>query len=183
MRIGWGQEMADCRFELPPRFAVADRRLAGRAVAAWRAAGGAAVAGFDADSLVLAAGGDGPVVTRCGPAVAMAFDIDCGALLADRPVSGPGLAATLRAACAAGLADRQPVPIEARLPGAAGATILVRGVALPLAGTDAVQIVLSWREGLGRAATARLRAEIGMISSETPGKTARSDPFSAECAG
>ncbi|WP_426169769.1 hypothetical protein [Sandarakinorhabdus sp. DWP1-3-1] len=184
MRIAWGQDMADCGFDLPPRFGVAERRLAGQAVAAWRAAGGAAIAGFEANSLVLAGEPAGPVVTQCGAAVAEAFGLEPGMALAGRP----GLAAAL---CdAAGGGDRQPVPIEARLPGLAGSTILVRGVMLPLvdgarppAGGDAVQVVMNWREILGRAATARLRHEIGLILAERPAKSARIDPFSRNTAG
>jgi hypothetical protein len=76
------------------------------------------------------------------------------------------------------------VPFEACLAAPGRACVLVRGVALPLSeGRDPdmiphlVQIFINWRELLDRAATTRIRREIGTalrIAAPNPTKT---DPF------
>jgi hypothetical protein len=95
-----------------------------------------------------------------------------------------GLAAELRAACDLIVFDPQPVPFEASLAAPGCACILVRGVALPLSDAlDAsgiphqVQVILNWRELLDRAATTRLRHEIGAALRLVRPKSTKIDPF------
>jgi hypothetical protein len=164
-------------FELPPQFPVAERRLAGLALAQWRRDRHQPVAGY-ADNSILIAEPDGrPRVTVAGNAVAASFGLLPGAHL-DAP---GGLAAELRAACDLIAIDLMPVPFEANLPAPGGACILARGVALPIGPRmELVQVILSWREVLDRSATRRLRREIGAALRHSPRKTMQIDPFSPE---
>ncbi len=159
-------------FTVPISFGRSERRLAGRAVDAWMAAGGEGADGFEANSLFIADPAGRPVIVQAGRAVTAAFGLAAGMAL-----EGPGLAAEARAACDLIALRPEPVPFEATLSGRGRACILVRGVALPLGrDIETVQIIVSWREVLDRAATARLRRELGAALLEVR-NTSRFDPF------
>jgi hypothetical protein len=74
----------------------------------------------------------------------------------------------LRAACDLIAIVRRPLPFEASVPMPGGATILARGVVLPLAfgadksggDRDCVQAIVNWRQLLTRSAASRLRREV-----------------------
>lgn len=177
MRTGWGSDTLDCRFDVPPRFGIVERRMAGQALDAWAACGQAAVSGFDDNSLFI---DDRAVITSAGAAVAATFGLAAGMTLAGRD----GLAAEFLSACDRIALHPVPVPFEASLTSRRSAAILTRGVALPLfAGgrhTNVVQIVVSWREVLNRAATTRLRRELGAALRFSAPISAKPDPFSAK---
>ncbi len=183
MRTGWGGEAMDCGFDVPPRLAVAERRMAGRAIDAWTAGGRVAVAGFDGNCLTVVDRDGAAVVDGCCAAITGAFGLVPGMVL-----SGcGGLAGEIVAACDLIALRPEPVPFEASLMAPGRALMLVRGVALPLFSDDGetgrVQVVVNWREVLNRAATTRLRREIGAILRHHPVISAKSDPFSPKSAG
>jgi len=179
MRDGWDGEAIECRFDAPPRFGITERRMAELALDAWAAAGCGVVAGFDANSVMIADPAGRAIVTAVAPAIAATFGLVAGMAL----TGGEGLAAELTAACDLIALRPEPVPFEASLVAAGCACILLRGVALPLfvAGHDThnVQAVVSWREVLDRAATTRLRRELGAAFRFSPPISARRDPFAA----
>lgn len=181
MRAGWGDEGGDCRFDLPPRFASTERRMAGLAIAMWKAGGREALAGFASNSIYLTDRGGCVVVGRVGVAVAAAFGLVAGMRLTKRA----GLAAELTAACDLIALDPVPVPFEASLSGPA--LLLVRGVALPLFDncreTGEVQIVINWREVLNRAATSRLQREMGAALPARRRISSKIDPFAPRSIG
>lgn len=168
---------SDLRFDLPPRFETVERRLASRALDRWRAGGRAFVAGFDDHSLVIADPGGMACIIAAGAGITATFGLAAGMHLDGRT----GLAAEVRAACDLIAIDPQPLPFEASLAAEGRACILLRGVALPIGpAADPVQIVISWRELLDRAATSRLRREVGSALRSIRPATAHSDPFAAE---
>jgi hypothetical protein len=173
----------DARFELPPQFVIAERRMAGQAIDRWRLGGKTLVTGFDSHSLIITDPAGAPVIEYAGDAIGAAFALAAGMRLEGRE----GLVAEVRAACDLIALDPQPVPFELSLTTAA-ALILARGVALPIGPglepakpgqiPDRVQVVLNWREVLDRAATTRLRRELGASLRLVPPILAKTDPFS-----
>ena len=133
-----------------------ERRLTGRAIQAWKAAGRLAVPGFDAVSLFVRDPAGRAVVARAGTEITAHFGLFPGMTLDSR-----GLAAEARAACDLIALRPEPVEFETTLAARGRACILLRGVALPL-GPDItlVQVIVGWREVLNRGATARLRREL-----------------------
>lgn len=145
------------RFDLPVGVSRFERRLPSRAIDAWLAAGGEAADGFEANSLFVRDPAGRPVIAQAGRAVTATFGLTAG-----MPLDGRGLAAEARAACDLIALRPEPVPFEATITGPGRACILTRGVALPLGrDIEMVQVIVSWREVLNRAATARLRRELG----------------------
>lgn len=173
-------ETADCWFDLPPRVGAVERRMAGMALHAWAVGGRAAVPGFDDNRLTIADPAGQPCVTAAAPAITAIFGLAPGMVLSGRH----GLAAELLAACDLIALQPRAVPFEASLAAPGRALILVRGVALPLFAdgrdTDLVQIIVSWREVLNRAATTRLRRELGAAFRFSAPISAISDPFAAK---
>ena len=180
MRVDFAADQGDCRFDLPPHFAILERRMSGLALDAWAAGGRALVPGFDANSLVIVDPGGRTVIESAGDAIAATFGLAPGQALERRG----GLSAELCAACDLIALRPLPVPFEASLMGPRSACILVRGVALPIIdgarAVERVQVVVSWREVLGRAATVRLQRELGAALRQSRAFSANSDPFSTE---
>lgn len=146
--------LADPAFELPPPLPLNERRRAGEARAAWQASGGALVCGHDDYSVIVADPGGTAWLRRVGRAVEASFGIVANASLSRRDA----ITAELCAACDLVALNPLPLHFEATLPGLA--CILLRGVALPIDCGASVQIVLSWREILNDAATARLERDL-----------------------
>jgi hypothetical protein len=141
-----------------------ERRLTGAAHDLWQRSGGLNVAEFADNAIVIVDPAGKATNIRAGAAIEVTFGLAAGMRLNGLP----GLAAELRAACDLIAFDPQPVPFEACLAAPGRACVLVRGVALPLSeGRDPdmiphlVQIFINWRELLDRAATTRIRREIG----------------------
>lgn len=173
MRRATGQQ-GDSAFELPPRFPVIERRRAGVALAAWQKSGQALVPGHDDHSVVVDDPGGAAWLRRVGLSVTETFGI-----IADLPLERRDPITTeLCAAC--DLIALNPVPLhfEASLMAPGLACILLRGVALPLAEGTRVQIILSWREVLNRAATARLERDLTTALRLSRPILPRFDPFS-----
>lgn len=165
---------ADAAFEFPPRFALVERRRAGLAVSAWHAAGRALVPGHDDHSVIVDDPGGAAWLRRVGVLVSDTFGI-----VSDLPLDRRDpFTAELCAAC--DLVALHPVPLhfEASLMAPGLACILLRGVALPLGDGAQVQIVLSWREVLDRAATARLRRDFTAALRLSRPESSNLDPFS-----
>ena len=138
-------------FEVPPALADgAERRLTMR-LASLR---GPSLHEFRDTAVTLAFDGEAVTVVAVGAAVAASFALDAGPLDAARD----GLAARLHAACAALRVAKAVVAFEAAVPAASAVCVLLRGVLLPTQG--GAEAVLSWKEVLGRDATARLRVEL-----------------------
>ena len=170
----------DPRFEQPPHFLVVDRRMAGVARDLWQRSGGMPVAEFADHALVIADPAGDATIISAGAAIEAMFGLCAGMRLDGLS----GLAAGVRAACDLTLFDPKPVPFAASLDAPGLACVLVRGVALPLSdGLDAggvphqVQLVINWRELLDRAATTRLRREIGAAMRLARPNSAKMDPF------
>lgn len=173
MRGGLGKD-AESIFELPPRIPVGERRRAGLAEAAWQAADHRLVHGFDDFTVIVDDPGGMALLRRVGQAVADTFG-----LVADMPLSRRDpINAELSAACDLIALRPAPLHFEASLMAPRLACILLRGVALPIEDDRAVQIVLSWREVLNRAATARLRRDLTAALAISPRNLSVSDPFS-----
>jgi hypothetical protein len=169
-------EHADWASDLPPQFALIERRRAGLAEAAWNAAGRGWVPGFDSYSLIIADPGGVTRLVRVGLAVTETFG-----LVADMALErGIALNTELCAACDLVALESEPVHFEANLTTPQTACILLRGVALPLADERHVQIVLSWREVLNRTATARLRRDFVAALRQTRPISTSFDPFSRD---
>lgn len=166
----------DTAFDLPPGFALVERRRAGLAVAAWEAAARGWVPGFDECSLTVVEPGGRAWLERVGLAVTESFGLVADTGLERRDP----LTTELCAACDMIAVQAAPLHFEAAFIGAQAASVLLRAVALPLADGERVQIVLSWREVLNRTATARLRRDfVAALRKSTP-KTAAFDPFSRD---
>lgn len=157
-----------------------ERRLTGVARGLWQRSGGLQVAEFADNAIVIVDPAGKATIISAGAAIEATFGLAAGMRLDGLP----GLAAELRAACDLIAFDLQPVPFEACLAAPGRACVLVRGVALPLSeGRDAdaiphlVQILINWRELLDRAATTRLRREIGAALRVAAPNRAGIDPF------
>ncbi len=161
----------------PPPLAGIERRLASLATQAWAASEGGYVGGFDVNSVLIADPAGLALVEEVGDTIASQFGVVPGMALARRS----GLAGELAAACDLIALSPRPLPFETSLAGKGGALLLVRGIALPIAvGADAgkVQAILNWREVLNRAATRRLRMELGAALAMAGRPAAgRPDPF------
>jgi hypothetical protein len=169
-------QCADWVSELPPQFALVERRRAGLAEAAWNAAGRGWVPGFDDYSVTICDPGGETALVRVGFAVTETFG-----LVAEMALErGNALNTELCAACDLVALEAIPVHFEASLTTSRSACILLRGVALPLADQRHVQIVLSWREVLNRTATARLRRDFVAALQKTGPILTKIDPFSAD---
>ena len=170
----------DPRFELPPQFAVVDRRMAWPARDLWRQSGGRRLAEFADHALVVADPAGSAIIVSVGAAIEAIFGLS-----AELRLDGlTGLAPEVRAACDLIVFDPQPVPFEASFSAPGWACMLVRGVALPLSDElDAggiplrVQIFINWRELLDRVATTRTRREIGAALQPARSKCAKIYPF------
>lgn len=175
MRVASG-DGADSSFEMPPRFLFVERRRSGLAEAAWQRTGRVEVPGFDETSITVADPGGRASLERVGLAVTESFG-----LVADLVLERTDpFTAELCAAC--DLVALRPVPLhfEASITTPQAACILLRGVALPLAQSDRVQIVLSWREVLNRTATARLRRDFVAALQQSRPNPPNFDPFSPD---
>lgn len=141
----------------PDGSGLVERRLAGRALAAWRQGG--TLDGFGDHALLVADPAGAMRLERVGRALA-----PLGLQAGDTLDARPGLAAELRAACHLVTLRPEPLPFEAMVRTADGTGLLVRGVALPLAGgadpVARVEIVASWRQLLDRSAGRRLKREL-----------------------
>ncbi len=166
---------AELTFEPPPQLSWRpERRLAGRALALWKAASRdgelPAAAEFERGELMcscadrstaLQAAGGGANVSRVGATIAETFELACGPL-AD---SATPLGRRLRRAFAKLIEVSAPISFEASfVAGRSGGILLTRGVLLPLldnAGlpTRAVA-VMTWKETLSAAASFRLHDEL-----------------------
>lgn len=170
--------VVESAFDLPPQFALVERRRAGMAEGDWRRAGRALVQGFENHSVIVDDPGGAARLRLVGPAVGVTFGLVAGMTL----TRGDAIGAELCAACDLIALCPEPLHFEASLTAPRLACILVRGVALPIEADTAVQIVLSWREVLNRAATARLRRELTTALRFSPRISHGCDPFSRDSA-
>jgi hypothetical protein len=183
MRGAAAIEWSDLRFDVPPHFVVMERRMAGQALDRWLEGGRGLVPGFDDNGLVIADRAGMACIESAGAAVTATFGLAAGMRLDGRD----GLAAEVRAACDLIAIDPRPLPFEASLSAPGRALILLRGIALPIgAGVSPaergqiparVQIIVNWREVLNRAATTRLRRELGAALRLVRPIQTRTDPF------
>lgn len=169
-------------FEPPPRVGRSvERRLAGRAAALWHECRGqAAMPGeidyhaatcpmplddFTANSIMLGMRGENVTVDAVSREIAAAFGLECGRLARGRDSE---LAGRLTAAVDSLFARPTAIPFEGSLVAAGddAATLLTRGVVLPLADAagrvTAAHVVVTWKETLSPHASDRLRREIGL---------------------
>ena len=177
--------VANPAFDLPPHFAVVERRMAGQALDRWQARGRGLVTGFEANSLVIADPIGAATIDSVGSAIAAAFGLAAGMVL-----GSTGLAAELRAACGLMAIDIAPQPFEATLDIGADGCILLRGIALPICGhaagaigddiPDFVQVVVNWREVLNRSASARLQRELVTALQIVRAVSPKIDPFAPD---
>nr|WP_295664423.1 hypothetical protein [Polymorphobacter sp.] len=176
----------EAAFDLPPRFAgVNDRRLCGRIVAEWTdrcARGQLAAADFramlDADWLpnivwLEVDDGGGAGVREAGAPIATTFGLGAGALSTAVPFEQALLLAALESD-----RDATPVRIEGGFARPAGgpATLLTRGVVLPLArgaAGRAACAVITWTEALAVFESEQLRHELWASLSRRPTIPAR----------
>ena len=173
----------DVQFDSPPFFNIFERRMAGQALDRWHAGGRSLVAGFDNNSMTIVDLGGVATIKSVGASITSVFDLHIGMTLTGRS----GLAAEIRAACELIALDSQPLPFEASLPTAGQSVILARGSALPItsetdSGCRLIQIIISWREVLDRAATTRLCGELGTAMRRIAPEVAKPDPFSFKTA-
>lgn len=178
--------LADPRFDLPPAFVIVERRLAGQALDRWQNGGGGLVDGFDDHALVVRDPAGLATIESVGTRIATMFGLLPGMRLDGRD----GLVAEVRTACDMIAIDPRPLTFEASLATPSRALVLARGIALPIGDgvtaadtgriPDRVQVVLNWREVLDRAATTRLRRELGAALRLVPAFSARPDPFLKE---
>lgn len=168
----------DFGFDLPPHFAIAERRLTARALTCWASNQHRFVDDFADHSLVIDDPFGAAVIASAGYAITATFGLAGGMSLHQRDP----LAVELRAACDIVALDPVPCPFEASLETADGAILLMRGIALPIAdgSPERVQIILNWRELLNRSATARLRREMGAALRLVRSKSVRPDPFARD---
>ena len=155
---------------------IRDRRRAGQAEALWESAGRTWVPDYDDCSILVAQPGGQARLQRVGLSVQASF----GLVPESRLERHDPLSVELCAAC--DLIALQPVPLhfEISLATPEAACILLRGVALPIAGADQVQIVMSWREVLNRSATARLRRDLVAALRQSGPRSMTFDPFSSD---
>ena len=170
--------VADSAFDLPPHFPIVERRRVGMAEGDWRRAGRALVAGFDDHSVIVDDPGGAARLRRVGQAVTDTFGLFADMMLTRHDAIG----AELCAACDLIALRPEPLHFEASLMAPRLACILLRGVALPIENDAAVQIVLTWREVLDRAATARLRRDLTTALRFSPRFPCNFDPFSHDFA-
>ncbi len=177
------QRQPDSMVEMPMSFLREEKRLAGRAMQAWRRSQRASVPGFEATSLTIADPGGAALLRSVAPAIAATFGLSVGqSLAAGARDTESEIAAELRAACDLVALGGRPVPFEASLIAPDRTIVLMRGVVLPLLGPghdiETAQVVLSWREVLNRSASQRLRRELGeaLRAIGTPPSASR-DPF------
>lgn len=169
-------DRADPAFALPPRFAIFERRRVAMAVAAWKAGNGALVPGYGDHSVIVEDPGGAARLQRVGYLVTETFGLVADLVLDRRdPIT-----TELCAACDLIALHPGPLQFEASLMAPGVACILLRGVALPLAGGTQVQIVLTWREVLNRAATARLRRDLTAALQDLRPNPTGFDPFCAD---
>lgn len=155
MRGATGRD-AESAFDLPPRIFAGERRRAGLVETAWLTANRQLVAGFDEFSVIVDDPGGATLLRRVGQAVADSFG-----LVADMPLTRhDAINVELSAACDLVALQARPVHFETSLMAPQSVCILMRGIALPIENVRAVQIVLSWREVLNRAAAAQLRRDL-----------------------
>lgn len=156
---------AEPAFEAPPFVAGSnERRLTGRV-----AMRHGELHESRGNALTLRFGPADVRVTRVGACVAAAFGMAPGPLVQ----GSDDLATRLREASAACAASGAVIGFEAALRTPLSACVLLRGVLLPVRG--GAEAVLSWKEVLGREASARLRAELRAAMAPRP--PARVDPF------
>ena len=168
--------VSESAFDLPPHFPMVERRRAGLAEGDWRRGGRALVAGFDDHGVIVDDPGGATRLRRVGQAVSDTFGLFADMALARHDAIG----AELCAACDLIALRPEPLHFEASLAAPRRACILLRGVALPIENDTAVQIVLTWREVLDRAATARLRRDLTTALQFSPRFSASFDPFSRD---
>jgi hypothetical protein len=168
----------DPAVEMPPRLALIERRRVVLAEAAWTAAGRALVPGFDNDNLVVSDPGGAARLVRVGLSVSKNIGLVTESFLA----STDPFATELCALCDLVAIDPIAVHFEASLATANAACVLVRGVALPLAAVDTVQIVLSWREVLNRTEIAPLERDFVSALRQNRSISRLFDPFLDEFA-
>lgn len=165
------QRCPEPAFDLPPRFGgLHDRRLGGRVVAEWaRIRSGRALPSASDLRTALSPGGVNLVWLECRDA---SIALEVGASLAATFGLRPGPLATdtaferaLADAVVKSVADAAPASFEggySRQPGAP-ATLLTRGVVVPLAGDGAARTacaVVTWTEMLAPVDHDRLRREL-----------------------
>lgn len=132
--------------------------------------------GYDDNSLVIVDPGGRAWVESIGPALAALVGLVPG----QRVERAAGLLGEL--AAVGDLIALQPLPVsfEAHLTAVSDCGVMLRGIALPIARrgqpVGRAQIICSWREILNRAATARLRRELGEALRMHRGAD-RPDPF------
>jgi hypothetical protein len=159
-----------------------------------------AVPGFEAHSVIVADPGGTARIEMVAEDIADRFGLAEGQVLATIAPAERSLAAELRAACDLVALTGRAVPLECSVAGdalpttvqgvALPATVrggalptIVRGVALPLdAGPGLplrVQVVMSWRQMLGRSARDRLRRELSdaLMGRTGPTTNVRAEPF------
>ncbi len=170
--------VVESAFDLPPQFPAVERRRAGMAEGDWRRAGRALVSGFENHSVIVDDPGGAARLRQVGQAVSDTFGLFADMMLSRHDAIG----AELCAACDLIALRSEPLHFEASLMAPGLACILLRGVALPIEDDTAVQIVLSWREVLNRAATARLRRDLTMALRVSPRISSGFDPFSSNFA-
>lgn len=163
----------DTRFDLPPSFAVTERRMTDRALNTWQALGHRLVDGFADNQLIITDPLGAAIVETVAPAITATFGVTAGQPL-DPTI---GLAAEVRAAADLVALHRLPLPFEAAIPGRRGSTLLMRGIALPITQPDCIQVVINWRETLDRSAKARLQRELGAALREMRPFSLGIDPF------
>lgn len=170
--------VVEAMFDLPPHFPLVERRRAGMAENDWRCAGRATVTGFVNYSVVVDDPGGAARLRQVGQAVSDTFGLFADMVLTRNDAIG----AELSAACDLIALRPEPLHFEASLLAPRVACILLRGVALPIENDTAVQIVLSWREILDRAATARLQRDLTTALRFSPRIPSGFDPFSPDFA-
>lgn len=165
----------DTRFDLPPWLAVAERRMADRALQRWQALGHRLVDGFADNQIVISDPLGSAVVETIAQVITITFGVTAGAPL-DPQV---GLAAEVRAAADLAALHCVPLPFEATLPGRNGSALLMRGIALPITrpNPELVQVIINWRETLDRSAKTRLQRELGAALREIRPLSLEIDPF------
>lgn len=170
--------VVESAFDLPPRFPLVERRRAGIAEGSWRRAGRGIIMGFEDHCVIVDDPGGDARLRQVGQAVSDTFGLFADMVLTRHDAIG----AELSAACDLIALRPDPLHFEASLMAPGLACILLRGVALPIEADTAAQIVLSWREVLDRAATARLRRDLTMALRISPRISSGFDPFSPDLA-
>lgn len=169
------------RADQAPCSVVVERRLTGRALAAWQSAPddgiAPALSPFFDHSIIVRDPAGRAIIEAVGGPVSARFGLVAGLPL----LRDPGLSDELVAACELVALQPMPIPFEASVNDPMGAQMLVRGLALPLPEDDdpaaLVQIVLSWREVLSKSAARRLRAELASAFAEVKRLPPIAEPF------